>query len=327
MPPLPGPDTAAGALTEPVRASVRAMACEVTVHGLVRDGRTAGGAVDRALAVFRAVDAACTRFDPGSPLMRVNARPDRWHPVPLLLLRAVEEAHRAYERTHGRFDPRVLRDLVDLGYDRSLPFASGQVVTRGTSHRRPAPGPWRPRFRGGRRPEIHLGGVPIDLGGIGKGLAVRWATEILDGSLDAYLVDAGGDCACRGTGPDGDGWRLGVEDPHAGSGPPLAVLEVRDAAVATSSTRLRRWRSGDRSAHHLLDPSTGRPGGAGLAAVTVIADDPADAEVASKALFLAGTAGVAGEARRRNTAAFWVDTAGRTGETPRFTRSVVWRAA
>jgi len=303
------------------------MACDITVHALTGDGRSAAAAVDRALSVFPAVDAACTRFDPDSPLMRVNARPDRWHRVPPLLFRAVEEAHRAYERTHGRFDPRVLRALVDLGYDRSLPFAGGDVSTPGSRRRRPSPGPWRPRFRGGDRPELHLGGEPIDLGGIGKGLAVRWAAEALDGHLDAYLVDAGGDCACRGAGPDGHGWRIGVEDPRPEPGPPLAVIEVRDRAVATSSIRLRRWRSGGTAAHHLLDPATGRPGGAGLLAVTVIADDPAEAEVTSKALFLAGRAGVAGEARRRNAAALWVDTDGRSDETSRFSTAVIWRAA
>jgi thiamine biosynthesis lipoprotein ApbE len=59
----------------------------------------------------------------------------------------------------------------------------------------------------------------------------------------------------------------------------------------------------------------------------VIADDPAEAEVASKALFLAGRAGVAGEARRRNAAALWVDTDGRSDETSRFSPAVIWRAA
>ena len=323
MPPLPDTDPA---LLVPVHGTVRAMACDITVHGLSGDVRSARAAIDRALSVFSAVDATCTRFDPSSPLMQMNARPDRWHQVPPLLSLAVEEAYRAYEWSRGRFDPRVLRDLVELGYDRTLPFDTGGVGTTGRRRRRTAPGPWRPRFRGGVHPEVHLGGEPIDLGGIGKGLSVRWAAEALDRRLDAYLVDAGGDCACRGVGPEGDGWRIGVENPLAAAGPPLAVIEVRDRSVATSSTRLRRWRSGREAVHHLLDPSTGRPGGHGLVAVTVIDDDPARAEVASKSLLLVGSAGVADEARRRNLAAFWVDATGRAGETPRFTPSVIWRA-
>ena len=47
---------------------------------------------------------------------------------------------------------------------------------------------------------------PVDLGGIGKGLAVRWAARSgSPGCGDAVLVEAGGDCSLAGTGPEGEG--------------------------------------------------------------------------------------------------------------------------
>ncbi len=258
--------------------------------------------------------------------MRVNAAPDRWHAVPSVLFDTLVEAHRAYERTHGRFDPRIYLDLVRLGYDRSLPFAEGAVERPDPSAGRDRLGPWRPRFRGGPHPEVHLGGVPIDLGGIGKGLAVRWAGDRLADCDSGYFIDAGGDCACRGGGPDGLGWRVGVEDPRGGSDP-LVVLAIRDAACATSSIRVRRWRAGGMAVHHLIDPRTGTPGGRGLTAVTVVAEDPADAEVTSKVLFLSGSRLIAREAARRRIAALWVTTEGSVAESPAFARHVVWRAS
>ncbi len=303
------------------------MASDIAIHGVDAEGSACvRSTVTGALRVFTSVDAACTRFDASSPLMTANAHPDRWHTVPLVLFQAVVAAHRAHERTHGRFDPRVLGDLVRLGYDRSLPFADGGVVTDSRPGVRRRLGPWRPRFRGGRRPEINLGGLPIDLGGIGKGLAVRWAAEQLDCAVDSYLIEAGGDCACRGGGPDGDGWRIGIEDPTGGHDP-ITVLELRDMACATSSIRIRHWRSGDRTVHHLVDPRTGSPGGPGLIAVTVVAADPADAEVLSKTLFLHGRDGIATAAARRNAAAMWVDANGGIGESRRLARHVLWRAA
>lgn len=304
-----------------VVASIRAMACDVTVHGPT--DTAAASSIDRALDVFRAVHRSCTRFDPTSPLMRMNARPGQWHEVPPVLFGAITEAYAAYERTQGRFDPRVLSDLVDLGYDRSLPFADGvDTPKRSRSHRRPLER-WRPRFLAGRHPEIHLGGIPIDLGGIGKGLAVRWAAEILADEMSDFFVDAGGDCACRGTGPEEDGWRVGVEDPR-GRLWPVAVLALRDRACATSSTRLRRWRSGAEAAHHLIDPATGSPGGAGLRSVTVVADDAAEAEVTTKSLFLAGVDGIAAGAASRDTAALWVGPDGTVGMSAAMKRYVVW---
>jgi len=310
-----------------VLGTVRAMAADIVVYGPPgMDDREQGPLVGKALEVFRDVHRTCTRFDPESPLMQVNARPDQWHVVPPLLFDAVRSAHGAYELTGGRFDPRVLGDLVRLGYDRSLPFAEG-VDTPGVPDPEPrVRTPWRPRFRSGRRPRLHLGGAPVDLGGIGKGLAVRWASAILRDGLEDFLVDAAGDCHCQGTGPEVDGWRVGVEDPSGGD-LPVAVLALRDRACATSSTRIRRWRSGGRPVHHLVDPSTGRPGGDGLAAVTVVADDAADAEVATKSLFLAGAEAIAEAADTGDVAALWVTTDGTCSTSTAMDPYVVWRAA
>ena len=308
-----------------VLGTIRAMASDITLYGRSVVPVGSDPVVDQALAVFTSVHEACTRFDPDSPLMRANARPDEWHVVPLVLLAAVREAHRAYRRTDGRFDPRILGDLVRLGYDRSLAFGDGDVTTGApaTTH---VPLPrWTPRFRYGRRPELHLGGLPIDLGGIGKSLAVRWASEELQEHFEDFLLDAGGDCYCEGSGPEEDGWRVGVENPFGGD-LPLAVLAVSDKGCATSSVKLRHWRSGTDEAHHLIDPTTGRPGGEGLMAVTVVDDDPTRAEVATKYLFLGGADQIESAARDRKMAALWITSDGEVGTSPRLEPLIVWRA-
>jgi thiamine biosynthesis lipoprotein len=308
-----------------VVATVRAMASTIAIVSRVDAQSTGhGDALAAAKQVFRTVDAVCSRFDPDSDLMRMNSAPGRWHEVPGVLYEAVGEAHRAYLRTRGTFDPRVYGDLVRLGYDRSLPFDTETVDRPRAAAGRGPTGPWRPRFRGGRRPQVHLGGVAIDLGGIGKGLSVRWAAKRLVDTHREFLIDAGGDCLCRGAGPDGPGWRVAVEDPHGGPDP-LAVLELRDVSCATSSVRVRQWRSGGRPVHHLIDPRTGSPGGQGLTAVTVVGDDPAESEVMSKVLFLSGRDHIESEARRRHLAALWVTADGVVTESPRLDRYVLWR--
>jgi len=318
----PGTDTPVAVL-----ATVRAMASDITLYGRATGvDVTSDPLVARAMDAFASVHETCTRFDPDSPLMRANARPAEWHDVPVTLLAAVRAAHRAYRATGGRFDPRVLDDLVRLGYDRSLPFRDGDVATAGVDRPRPPLPPWTPQFRSGRRPRLHLGGVPIDLGGIAKSLAVRWASDLLAEQWDDFLLDAGGDCYCAGTGPLADGWRVGVEDPAGGSDP-LAVLALRDQGCATSSTKLRHWRAGNGAAHHLIDPASGRPGGDGLVAVTVVDDDPSCAEVSTKLLFLGGATDIARTADRLGSAALWVTRDGDVGTSAAIDPLIVWRAA
>ena len=279
----------------------------------------------QALEVFSHVEQVCSRFRPASALSRCNARPGIWHRAPAMLRLAMEEAHRAHAETDGAFDPRVHDRLVELGYSRS--FAAGPDAGPQESAAASPAGligstePWRPR-QSRRLGLVHLDGRRIDLGGIGKGLALRWAAEAMKRSATDYLIDAGGDLVASGSPGDG-GWRVGIESPDGDDGP-VAVLEVHDVAVATSSVRIRCWTAGQRQVHHLIDPRTGQPGGEGLLSVTVVGSDPAWSEVWSKALFLAGEEGIAGLAEQRKVAALWVPTNGIPQHSRRMDPYVAW---
>jgi thiamine biosynthesis lipoprotein len=273
---------------------------------------------------FEHAEQAMSRFRDASELTRLNraAGTGRDVAVGRRLERAVIASDRARRLTGGRFDPRVLADLDRLGY-RGVALRTGRVRGVGSTTAaangdriawRTAPG----RLRTDR---------PIDLGGIGKGLALRWATRRLDRrGLGSYLVEAGGDLVARGVSPDGADWRVGIEDP-SDSGTPLAVIAARDTAVATSSVGVHAWVIDGQRVHHLLDPATGRPGGEGLLAVTVAAPDPVWAEVWSKTLFLAGRAGITEQARRHGFAAWWIDTDAVLEMTPAARMLTIWVAA
>jgi len=301
----------------------RAMGGDVTVRAASRRMRPADGAahapldaaVARALEIFHEVDRACTCSDATSALARANAAPDQWHVVPDLLVAAVAESHDAYKRSSGRFDPRVPPPSAARGHgERAGPTGEAELGARATPGRATGPsGAWRPQVRHAHR-AIHLGGAPIDLGPIAKGLAVRWAATAVASAATDFLVWAGDVVFCAGRAPDGGPWRLGVEDP-CGGGAPVAVLALGDTGAATSSSCAPRWTVDGTPTHDLVDPSTGRPGGEGLSSVTVVARDPATAGVWSKALFLAGASGVEAAARQASVAALWVGSDGWRGHT------------
>jgi len=305
------------------------MASEIRIW-VVAPHDDAQARVNEARLIIENVAASCTRFDPESALMRANAATHRWSVVPRECFDAISAAYDAYLSTDGLFDPRVLRVLTAYGYDTSLPFESRRLrVDAGAQSPRPRWAPWgrtwKPTFDRDRL-AVKVGREPIDLGGIGKGLAVRWAAAHLKGAGSSVLVEAGGDLMATGGGPDGDGWMVAVENPWGGSDP-AAVLRLRDRGCATSSTRVRSWTSGDTEVHHLIDPRTRRSAEIGLRSVTVVGPDTALAEVWSKSLFVLGRADIRAAADARDLAAVWVDSEGRIGVSRAMRPYIAWQVS
>jgi thiamine biosynthesis lipoprotein len=270
------------------------------------------------LSELDAVDRSLSRFRGDSELTGINrlAGSGAVVAVSRRLRVAMAVTDRARRVTGGRFDAGVLGVLEQIG-------EHGADL-----HPTASPAPAVPV--GQRTSLVHAPAVPLDMGGIGKGLALRWsaAAAVAElGATEGLLLEAGGDIVAAGT-PPREGWRIGVEDPVASpaeDAQPLVVLGLSSGAVATSSIRVRNWLGPDgRPVHHLVDPVTMEPARTGLLAVTVAHGDPAWAEVWSKALFMAGREAIGDEARARGLPAWWVDDRGRLGMTPDARMRSVW---
>jgi thiamine biosynthesis lipoprotein len=272
---------------------------------------------------FAQSEDAMSRFRDGSEVTELNRAALIGIPMAVgrRLATAASMSDRAHRLTGGRFDPRVIGLLDDWGY-RGAPL--GPPLGRPGS--RDAVGSPDRIVERLDRERIRLA-HPIDLGGIGKGLAVRWAAaRVRRAGVSRFLLDAGGDIAAQGPGPEGGPWMVGVEDP-AGGPDPLAVVALSDGAIATSSIRRLRWMVGDKPRHHLVDPATGEPADGDLLAVTVSGPDPAWAEVWAKALFIGGRRRIAEEARSRGLAAWWVAVDGTLEMTPAARAMTRWVAS
>ncbi len=263
--------------------SFRAMNTRVEVQ--VVDGAPAAPSELTAVeAVFVMYEHNLSRFLMGSALAQVNMGAGRWVAAPELLVEAVAEAVAWNRRLPGLFDPTVLGALVAAGYDQSferLPPDRGPAAPAASV---PGTAGIAIDGAGGR---IRLpAGVRLDLGGIGKGLAVDTALGMLGGRWVGAMVNAGGDIAVRGASADGP-WCVAVADP-ADPSRDLAAVCLRDQALATSSRAGRRWRVAGRPQHHLIDPATGRPSTSPILQSTAVAPSCAAADVLAKAILLAG---------------------------------------
>jgi thiamine biosynthesis lipoprotein len=251
-----------------------------TTWRLYHSGGMPQSVADALAALVEADEQRWSRFRESSELEHLN----RCAGIPVEVSAETAEILDACDRfsaeTGGLFAPLVGVALRAWGYRESI-----RVTAPGTSvSPEPVPVPLDPLvFDRRRRIALVPRGALLDLGGIAKSWsavrAARLAATLSDDP--AILVDAGGDMvAARGD------HRVLVESPLGGDASPIARVHVREGqGVATSGSSRRRWTNADgRTAHHLIDPTTGAPAHPGQS--TVVAADPVEAEILAKVLVL-----------------------------------------
>jgi len=136
-------------------------------------------------------------------------------------------------------------------------------------------------------------GVLLDLGATAKALAAdRAAVRIAEALGCGVLVNLGGDIRVTGPPPDG-GWRIGIADDLAPDDVPEAAalaqtVVIVDGGLATSSPKVRSWRRGAASLHHIIAPETGLPAQTCWRTASVAAASCVDANAASTAAVIRG---------------------------------------
>jgi thiamine biosynthesis lipoprotein len=246
------------------------------------------------------VDLACSRFRPDSELSRAHAAAGGAVRVGPLLLQALRTALDAAAATDGLVDPTVGRTLRLAGYDRTFRLVALRDGDSFEARFERVQG-WRAVELDPERSTLRLpAGVELDLGATAKALAADRAAGAAEAAAGCgVLVSLGGDVSIAGD-PPAAGWPVLVADDHAapldGGGPTVALF---GGGLATSGTRVRRWRAGDAELHHVIDPRTGRPAVTPWRTVTVAAATCVDANTASTAALVLGDDGPAWLEERR----------------------------
>jgi thiamine biosynthesis lipoprotein len=265
-------------------------------------------------AELRRLQAIMTRFDPDSPIERLNDAGGGTPDSPELAA-VLARSLAAWRETEGRVDVGVGTAMVEAGYDRDFDDLRLQVDELAVQQQsvtaireRRAAGPSLD-LREVRAPlaidpmdgSITIpDGVRIDLGGIAKGWAADQACAMLR-QHGSCIANLGGDMALH-VAEGEDSWPVGVQ-----VGAQSATFDIAWGGIATSGIDRRVWKVGDELRHHLIDPTTGRPASSDVLRVTVFADSCADAEVWTKALYLRGADEAVREASERGITAIVTD--------------------
>ena len=241
-----------------------------------------------ACAVAR-VDQQMSTWKPDSDLNRLNAAPEQvWVSVPHELATVLSAALRVSQQSGGAFDIAV-GDLVNAwGFGPAEPTVTEQALatmpprTRLSASAALMVDPLRKQVR--KRASLHL-----DLNGIAKGFGVDELARCLEGfGITRYLVGIDGEMRARGVKPGGQGWTVALEKPERGVRAVMGVMELGDAAIATSGD-YRQWVDVAGQAYaHTMNPATGAPLCNPLAAVTVVAASCMLADAWATALMVLG---------------------------------------
>ncbi len=237
-------------------------------------------AAGRAFEGMLRIEWVARSSEEGSPLFEI--RQGRGARIEGDLSRILDTAVNVSRAASGAFDP-TLGALVHLwGFGREDPTL-------------PEPGEIKQALEQAGLDRVSAGNccpegvaVWLDLGGVAKGYAVDEAVRSLrESGVRAGIVNAGGDLRSFGKRPGRGYWKIGVQDPN--SPQELAgILEIREAAVATSGDYQRYFEKNGTRYHHILNPATGYPAQSGLRGTTVVAPDCATADALATAAFVLG---------------------------------------
>lgn len=133
-------------------------------------------------------------------------------------------------------------------------------------------------------------GAEIDLGAVGKGLALTEILAYLEDhqAISGAVISVGGSVLTYGEKPDGTNWRVGVADPEEPSASLGVIVLAGQWCVSTSGDYERYVEAGGVRYHHIIDPATGYPADSGLRSVTVVTKDGQLSDALSTACFVLG---------------------------------------
>lgn len=219
------------------------------------DEATVQAAAAAAIADIRRIEAKYSRYRPDSVTSAINAaagaRPVAIDAETAALLNYADRCHRVSD---GRFDitSGVFRRAWDFRRQPPRVPGSDELARLSVLVDWPAV-EWDDHFV-----RLPCAGMEIDFGGIGKEYAAdRAATCCAAMGVRHGLVNLGGDVRVIGPQPGDLPWQIGIAHPRRQG--VIAVVALRQGALATSGDYQRYFEIGHTRYCHLLDPRTGTP--------------------------------------------------------------------
>lgn len=224
-----------------------------------------------------------SRFDPESELVFLNKHAGRYNSASSDIIELAGRCLDYYKKTDGYFDPRIIKILENIGYNKDFKsLSSGPLSNLDVG-----------LINHNLEDDLKIDGEKVyfgcrmDFSGIAKGYIIDKAADFLKKKgYKNFLIDSGGDIITSGKDENGENWKISVEGVHEEK--ILLELNEKYPAVATSGITRRKWERGEKRFHHLINPKNPQEYKFDLKTVTVIGRTCEEVDVWAKVLFLMG---------------------------------------
>ncbi|WP_409998852.1 FAD:protein FMN transferase [Bradyrhizobium sp. SZCCHNR1083] len=235
------------------------------------------------------VDRQMSTWKPDSDLMRLNsAAQGVWVSLPAEIMQVLQRGVTIGHASGGAFDIGLGHLVNAWGFGPAASAPDKDAIQMALRERLPPTHTVLELDVPGSRVRKHAQST-LDLSGIAKGFAVDEMMRTVEAlGISNALVSLDGELKARGAKADGTPWRVAVEKPDYEQRGPLGVIELWDAAVATSGD-YRHWIDlGRKRLSHTMDRSRGGPIDNAIASVSVVAASCMDADAWATAFMVLG---------------------------------------
>ena len=267
-----------------IELEFRALGTVIHLQIITEEGK--GAVAEKSLKAVKdfyfSAEKIFSRFDENSELSYFNQNLGKCLKASPHFLTLAKKNLDYYKLSKGIFDPRIIGVLEWIGYDKDFsqnrPLVKGEKIFPETGF-------------SALENDLIISGKEVqfnrrmDFAGIAKGHITDTASEMLHrNGWENYLLDSGGDMFARGVDQIGESWKIDV----AGIAKNRILLKLKNEAIATSGIGKRKWESGEKRVHHLIDPKNPQSFSFDLQSVTVVAPSVTEADFWAKVLFLKG---------------------------------------
>ena len=211
---------------------------------------------DAIQSVLDEVDGQMSTWKPDSDLNRLNASAaDEWVNLPGRLMQVLETALSIGQATDGAFDIG-LGDAVQAWGFGSIEADPQKIGEARARQRKPAHAILQLDMISGMARKRQA--ATFDLNGIAKGYGVDCMAQVLrKHGIDTALLSIDGELVAMGCQPDGSPWAVAVEAPVPGERAIHSIIELDNAAIATSGDYRHFVTVNGRDLAHTMDSAPG----------------------------------------------------------------------